>query len=164
MRNVEYEYKYKVIDLQLIRHKIEDLQSRLKKEFQCIDIYFVVPNNPGGQKYLRVREKNGKAEINFHIAHDDLRTDEWELDIGSSSMMVELLKQLGFKVDVVVDKKRQIFKYLNSEIALDRVKDLGSFVEIESPNEKELLSIATEFGLDERQKIKGSGYPDLLRK
>lgn len=160
----ELESKYKVANFEAIEKKLIGLGARFARKFRGVDTYFVVPNNPGGRKYLRVREKDGKCEISFQFVHNDIHTDEWETEVEDAEVAKEIFKQLGYKVDIVVDKKRCIYHLLDSEISLDEVKHLGSFVEIESPSENEIKKIAKMLGLEKSKLVKGAGYPDLLKR
>ena len=74
-----------------------------------------------------------------------------------------------FDIFVVVDKEREIFIYDNIRIHLDKVKKLGSFLEIEIIYDsfKEARKIMNElieyFSLEEKEFIKES-YSDMLIK
>lgn len=164
MSKIEIELKYHIDNPGKIEGKLRELNAEFKTEFSGVDTYFVVLNNPGGKRYLRVREQDGKAEINYHYAESESHTRQWEVGVTNSNMAKEIFKQLGYKVDVEIEKKRKIYGFLNSEIVLDQVKNLGSFVEVESPSKKELLKIVKILNLSENQRVKSSGYSDLLRK
>lgn len=163
MHNVEIELKYQVSSLKDIEEKIKNFGAKFEKEFRGIDSYFLVPDNKDGKKYLRVREKGDKFELCFHYVPTNTKSYEWETGISDVKMMQEILRQIGHKDDVIVDKPRKIFKYKNSEIVLDQVKDLGSFVEIESPSEDELFEIEKELGFNAEMRIDDRGYPDMVR-
>lgn len=117
--------------------------------------------------WLRIRSEDGIYSINYkHWLPEGevIRTycEENELEISSSYEMDKLLKNMGFYVLVVVDKKRTVWKYKNYEIAIDIVKDLGEYIEIEYKGEKNgdineihkslysiLLEISAEVGLED---------------
>lgn len=164
MKNIEIELKYKIDDHQKALEAVNNLNADFVKESYCIDTYYIIPNNPSGSKYLRIREQDDNVELDFHIATSDTHTEEWETEIKSASVMSVILQYLDYKVDVVIDKIRKTYIYKSSEIVVDKVKDLGFFLEIESPSIEELTEIAKELSLKESQVIRGSGYSDLLRK
>ncbi len=163
MSNTEIEYKYKVADLSGERQKLLALGAKLKEKYEGKDIYFVVPENPEGRKYLRLRSKDNKSELSYSYAKSEIETEEWETGVDDIKTVEEIFLKLGYKYDVVIEKQREIYLLQNSEVVLDEVNSLGKFVEIESPNRKELLSIASKLGLTEGERVKGMGYPDMLR-
>lgn len=163
MQNTELEYKYQVSNLGEFETKIEKLGAKFEKEFHGVDSYFLMPDNPDGKKYLRVREKGNQFELCFHYVPNNLQSDEWEIKIDDPETAKEILRKIGHDDDVVVDKMRKVYQYKNSEIVLDEVKDLGSFIEIESPTETELIEIEKELELDESRRITDQGYPDMIR-
>ena len=57
--------------------------------------------------------------------------DEFETKIGSIEQFRKILSALNFRSIVTVDKLRKIYTYKDYEVAIDSVKDLGDFVEIE---------------------------------
>lgn len=163
MSNTEIEYKYRVSDLAGERKKLLAFGAKLKEKYEGKDIYFIVPENPEGRKYLRLRSKNEKSEISYSYAKSELETEEWETGVEDIKIAEEIFLHLGYKYDVVIEKQRETYLFEGSEVVLDDVKNLGKFVEIESPNKKELLHIASKLELTEKERVKGMGYPDMLR-
>lgn len=163
MPNVEIELKYKIKNVGDINKKLKGLGAKYIKEFRCIDTYFLVPDNKKGKKYLRVREKGNKAELAYHYAVTGIHTDEWEIKIDDTKVAKEIMQKIGHKIDVIVDKLRKVYEYKNSEIVVDKVKDLGNFIEIESPNLKELENIEKLFGFKKSMRLDKCGYPDMIR-
>ncbi|PIT97241.1 class IV adenylate cyclase [Candidatus Berkelbacteria bacterium CG10_big_fil_rev_8_21_14_0_10_41_12] len=162
MYNTEIELKYKTINLPQIEKQLKGLGVKFIKEFRCVDSYFLITGNDGRQ-YLRVREKDGRSELNYHFVISHQETKEWETEVESAELTKEILRKIGHKDDVAVDKTRKIYKYKNSEISLDKVKKLGNFIEIESPSKKELCEIEKELGFTKQQRSDKMGYPDMIR-
>lgn len=163
MPNKEIELKYKIEDPKAIEEKLSTLKAEFIKEFRGIDSYFLVPENDKGMKYLRVREKDGKSQLDYHYVNSALNTDEWETEVEDAEMAKEILRKIGHTDDVIVDKKRKVYEYKNSEIVIDDVEGLGHFVEIESPSEEELFEIEKEMGFNTSMRIEDMGYPDMVR-
>lgn len=159
--NIEIEKKFRIQDSDRAKKEINALGAQFKDERRDVDVYYVVPQDVPNTRYLRVRTKQGKSTLAFHEVVDDLHTKEWETDVADGKMAEQILGKLGFSVDVTVCKTRQRYKLGESEILVDFVEGLGSFVEIESPTERELNGIAAKITLGEQ--IAGKGYPDLLR-
>lgn len=85
---------------------------------------------------VRVRESGHKCSINYKNWHYDEKgksnyCDEFESDVAEVEQVRKLLKALKFSSIAIVDKKRQLWKYKDYEIAIDVVTGLGDFIEIE---------------------------------
>lgn len=87
-------------------------------------------------EWLRLRNSNGKYLITYKNFHRNTKgqsiyCDEYETTVESLDQMQKIFEVLNFKPAVVVDKLRKTWKFKDYEIAVDKVKDLGDFVEIE---------------------------------
>ena len=88
------------------------------------------------REWLRLRDADGKCSINYKNWHFDKKgksnyCDEFENKIESMKQMKKIFSVLNIKSIAVVDKLRKIWTYKDYEIAIDSVKTLGDFVEIE---------------------------------
>ena len=93
--------------------------------------------------------------------------DEYEVEIDNSENLDKIFGILGLEKIAIVDKYRKTYLYLDKyEIALDYVKDLGHFIEIEvkeyskEPIEEygDLLKLAKSLNL-KLDNIDKRGYP-----
>ena len=137
------------IKIPLTKELFDKVRIRLKKRASFvgssseIDIYFnpphknfLKPKHP--YEYLRLRVKNDRGVITYkHVYFDDkgrkTHSDEYEAKVESPKQLEKILSVLGFKNFLVIEKQRE--KYLHKdqlEIVLDRVRDLGYFIEIEA--------------------------------
>ncbi len=87
-------------------------------------------------EWLRLRNSNGKYFINYKNWHRekdgrDYYCDEYETKIEDLDKLENIFEVLNFKHLITVDKIRKIWVYKDYEIAVDSVKNLGNFVEIE---------------------------------
>ena len=164
--NIEIERKFKINNYQEIKQKVFDIGAELKNKSSNKDIYFKVPQEVENTKYLRIRIKNNETSgtLAYHEVVSDLETKEWETNISDAGITSELIEKLGFEIDAIVDKARETFKMKNVEIVIDKVKNLGSFIEIEASNEKTLEEIRKKLNIPESDVVSGCGYPDLLKK
>jgi adenylate cyclase class 2 len=138
----------KEIEIQVQVERSKKLLSFLKKEAKFIgekhqvDKYFSpIHRNFIGvrpvDEWLRLRDSSGKFSINYknwHHNKKDGRTDfcdEYESEIESLEQLEHIFKVLDIKGVTIVDKTRKLYLYKNYEIAIDSLKDLGDFVEIE---------------------------------
>ena len=135
-------------------------------EFQR-DIYYkiatgrlklrIINGITGNLIYYDRIERNIKRVSNYMISCTDT-PDE----------LRDILKRL-YKVQVVIEKKREIFITKNIRIHLDRVKKLGDFLEFEiiytsyEQAQKKMNELIKYFKLNEEEFIKNS-YSDLIQK
>lgn len=178
-KDIEIEIKVRV-------QKIKPLISFLKKEGKLlgtehqIDKYFTPQHRDflsvrPAIEWLRLRESKGKYSINYKNWHVNKKgnanyCDEFESQIESLTTLEKIFKALNIKNITVVDKKRETWIYKDYEIAIDSVKSLGTFVEIEYKGS--MLTDATKITenmidfLKEKQCGKiyrnSQGYPFLL--
>lgn len=135
------------IEIQLNIEKPKPLIDFLKangdflSEKHQVDEYFSPPHRDflgvrPVAEWLRLRDANGKYSINYKNWHFDENgrsyyCDEFESKIESIDLVRKILTALNFKSIVVVDKLRKIWAYKEYEVAIDSVRGLGDFVEIE---------------------------------
>lgn len=128
------------------------------------------------KEWLRLRNSSGKYSINYKNWHyeKDGRShycDEYETPVQDIEQLQKIFTALDMKEVVVVDKIRKIWNYKNYKIALDSIKGLGNFVEIEydgketyeKPAEitKDMISFLKEFNVGEISR-NYVGYPFQL--
>ena len=118
-------------------------------------------------EWLRIGKRGSKIILNYKNWHDNMYCDEYEVEIDNSENLDKILKILGLEIICVVDKVRKTYLYLDKyEIALDHVKELGYFIEIEvkkysgEPIEEydELIRLAKKMGLN-LDNIDKRGHP-----
>lgn len=84
---------------------------------------------------LRLRKKNDECSITYK---DDvfkngkwLYSNEYETKVESIEMVREIFTKLGLKKFIEIDNNKEIYRTEKYEIALENVKDLGIFLEVE---------------------------------
>lgn len=173
----EVEVKAVLRNREAVMKKLQDLGCKFGEELYQIDyIYtrekFFPP--PKGVPVLRIRKQNGKNIFTLKI-NQSSRQDciEHELEIMDADQMTEIIKLLGYKLDVVVEKRRIKTKYQDMEIVLDDVKDLGEYIEAEKivkdenqENRKkiqeELYSFLETLGVSKEDRIIDGKYDIML--
>lgn len=128
------------------------------------------------KEWLRLRDSSGKYSINYKNWHyeKDGRShycDEYETPVHSLDQVKNIFDSLDMKPIVVVDKIRKIWNYQDYEVALDTIKGLGNFVEVEYKGEdakkkpiqvtKEMISFLKQFNVGEISR-NYVGYPFQL--
>lgn len=121
--------------------------AMFKSEKHQIDIYY----SPDGENYydrgdrcLRIRIEDNKSMLSYKRIYGENTSqqfiEEYETCVESPEMMSNILKALNYRSEIIVDKRR--LEYSTEDgflVALDNVKDLGFFVEIENKNEEEAI-------------------------
>lgn len=143
------------------------------KQKHLVDFYYLSDEKLNGiRTWLRIRknELNNNVSLDLHQLRSIYATEETEITIlpDDITKLRKILAVLGLSEICIVDKKRQTFRKGNIEVALDEVKNLGSFIEIEIEGEENLQNIdkinqlALKLGLKPEETI-NAGYPELIQ-
>lgn len=150
------------------RH-VDDYLTPIKKSF--LDVKYPY-------EWLTIRKRDGKVIFNYKHWYPEntkytTHCDEYETEVQDSAQLERILKALNFKKFVTVAKKRHIYNYHDSlEIALDEVKDLGFFIEVETIKDfgtvkkaqEEILNFTKSIGLKRTKTVPGGYGAELLRR
>ena len=182
--NIEVEIKIKINSFKKIRNKLENF-GRLVKSIKQIDEYYVpchrnfFEHKPFPVEWLRIRRNPDKTffeydkSINKNAKGKQECAKEYETEISQPNEFRKILKFLDFKKVITIQKKREVWDCAGLEICLDKVKDLGFFVEVEAKkkfkNHRETKKACYKFlnKLEVRtdsKNIINAGYPVLLLK
>lgn len=165
---MEVEVKFRV-DFEDAKQKIESLGAAFVREELQEDIYFSLPL----PKLLRVRKLGnlGKAFLTYKEIKDPGRNEEFdeiEVEVSDFDRTVEIFRRLGFKEDIVVKKKRLVYRLGDVTFELNDVEGLGGFLDIEVISEdvndakRKIWEVARELGLSEED-VEPRLYQELLR-
>lgn len=174
--NIETEIKIKLESHEYNRLKsyFEKNAKFLQEEHQ-VDTYYqptyrkFIPENINDtiNEWLRIGKIGNKIILNYKNWHENKYCDEYEVEIDDSNNLDKIFKILGIEKIVIVDKQRITFLYLNKyEVALDYVKNLGYFIEIEikkydksiMEEYDELINLSQNLNLNLKN-IDKRGYP-----
>ena len=152
----EIEAKLKVDSLQKVEEKLQQLGARFVAEQLQSDIHFDDSNATlaNTDQCLRLRRqvigettrylltyKGAKEKSNYK------KRQEIEVEVGDAEAIQKLLSSLGYQQKLCVEKKRRLWRLGECEVALDRLQELGSFVEIEGPDDKQIAQVQESLGL-----------------
>jgi len=137
---VELKAKIEDKDKETIKKKILELKAKQVGKFHQIDTYFYVPKGR-----LKLREVEGKpyAQLIYYERENvssPKKSKVFILNITKPKEFKEMLKNI-LSVKSVVDKIREIYFYMGTQIHLDEVKNLGSFIEFEKQTVDEHIEI-----------------------
>ena len=181
MENIEIEIKVEVTQaiFESFRSFLKENAQFVKESYQTDEYYtpahrdFLFPEYP--YEWLSIRERNSKVILNYkhwYPENEEKSThcDEYEVELSSYSKMDKIFKALDIRSLCKVVKTREIYNYKGEfEISMDKVEDLGFFIEIEvkkdfgsiEKSNKKLLEFANRMGVD-TSKRNYRGYPFLL--
>ena len=167
---VEIETKLKVESLSEVEHKLAELGAEFLAEQLQTDDHFDDVNATliKTDRCLRLRRQMvGKKErllLTYKGAKEKSnlkKRQEIEFQIKDADAVCKLFSALGYKKVLVVEKKRRLWQLDECEVALDQLPLLGSFVEIEGPDEKKIAKVQESLGLANLPHISES-YASLI--
>ena len=165
---MEVEVKFRV-DFGEMRKRIEAVGASFLREEVQEDVYFSVPL----PELLRVRRISnlGRAFLTYKLIADPGRNeefDELEVEVSDFDTTVEILKRLGYEEDVVVRKRRLVYRLGDVTFELSDVEGLGGFLDIEVISDdvgeakRKIWETAEKLGLTEKD-VEPRLYQELIR-
>jgi adenylate cyclase class 2 len=136
---MEYEVKIRVADLRPIRSRLDLLGIRRASSLVERDLYFNSPFRDFSRtdEALRIRSTGEGTTLTYKGPKLGLgkvkAREELIATVVPGEAMEGILGRLGFTPVAVVEKSRETYPVEGTSVALDEVKGLGSFVEIEAP-------------------------------
>jgi adenylate cyclase class 2 len=169
---IEIEAKIKVDDLAVIADTLRTVGARPGDRVVHIDTFYDHPAPLVIQKgaALRLRRRIIGNDQTVILTHKGPRQkgrfknrQEIEFQTDDLSATVIMLGQLGFRKKLVIEKRRAFWKLDNCAICLDELPLLGTFVEVEGPDENAVAAVLEKIGLDAGRHI-DTGYAGLMKK
>ena len=166
MKVLNFEFKARMKDERRVREALKRLSARFIGTDHQIDTYFPVP---AGR--LKVREGRLENALIFYRRSNLRRARQSAVEMTllprRNSVRAILARTLGTLA--VVDKRREIYFLKNVKIHLDRVRQLGKFLEVEAishtGNVQKIRSQARQFqqlfGITAKD-IVAESYSDLI--
>ena len=161
-------------DVEALIKQLRELGFKPKSSRHEIDTYYSRPDVDFMQtvECLRIRQRDGFAEVTYkpatttatHTANDVIIKPETNLPIqpGDAATAKQLLTNLGMVRLVEVNKYRRSFQSPNfpkATVAIDEIKNAGTFVEVEVLSDDEtgalamISEIETKLGLDSAEVV-----------
>lgn len=168
MKPLNVSIKARCADLAVVRDLLKRKGAQLTFTDRQLDIYFNVRH---GRMMLREgREEHLLVQYDRENISIPRRIDALIFKYEANSVLKDILiRSLG--ILAVVDKTRETYILKRTQIRLDTVKDLGTFIEIEAQDSSgvcdeeqlsgECIDMMRFFGLSEDDLISGS-YSDML--
>jgi adenylate cyclase class 2 len=137
---MEYEVKIRVGSLSRIRARLASLGINPAASLTERDLYFNSPARDFGltDEALRIRSSEEGTSLTYKgpkLGLEGVKArEEMVVPVGSGEALQDILLRLGFTRTAAVEKIRETYRVEGTFVALDEVKGLGSFVEIEAPS------------------------------
>lgn len=155
--------------------KLQKIYGALERRHQVDEVYLLGTNSfkdfIEGMPVVRLRTENGITRLAYTQSMSDASDAvEFELTVGSSATMKQILTEMGYRQVVVVDRVRREVNIGEMTLALDSVKGLGDYLEmvVVIPNkshvvaaERRLMKAAAVYALGEAD-IESQKYDMLL--
>ena len=137
---LEVEVKAHVSDFKPIKKRLAEIGAREYKFEHQVDVYFNAPHKDFAKtdEALRIREIPKPEGSDIILTYKGAKIDdksktrrEIEVKIEDKENTVSILENIGFKAVQTIKKDRIIYIFKDYIITLDKVYDVGEFVEIE---------------------------------
>jgi adenylate cyclase class 2 len=170
--SLEIEAKMKVDDLDEVIPRLQSAGAVYVGEHQETNTFFDTPDGRlrEADKGLRIRANmDTRTKQTEHIVTfkgprqpGAVKTRlEIEFTVSDPAAATQTFEQLGFPVCITFQKRRRSWRLLQCKIELDELPNLGTFVEIEGPSEKQVLKARKALGLDD-QPIITTSYAAMM--
>jgi len=160
------ELKSRVKSLEDLRKKLLKLKAIHIVTLRQVDTYF---NSPKGKFKIRQVDNQEKAKLIFYcreFVYGPKRNEAILIDITEPESFKEFFqKSLG--ILIIVDKEREIYTFKKTQIHLDKVQNLGKFIEFEriitnlKKDKRTLEILMKNLQIQQKDLIQGS-YCDLM--
>ena len=167
---IEIEAKLKVESLQEVKTKLVELGAEFLEEQLQTDCYFDDVNRTLTQsdRCLRLRRQSVSDRKEVFLTYKGAKEkdsfkkrQEIEIEVKDESSAEKLLSALGYEKALEFEKKRQVWRLGECEVALDELPLLGDFVEIEGPDDEKIAEAQKNLGLANLPHI-GESYACLV--
>jgi len=135
---IEVEIRGKIKDIGSVKESLNKIGAKFIKNVKQIDRIFGHPKFLDKENKIiegglvaRIRQIDNNAKLEFKEIIRQGGGFEIETTLDNVDFGIELLGKLDFNKSFVISKTRDVYQYNDFEIAVDRVEQLGSFIEIE---------------------------------
>ncbi len=168
--NIEMEIK-----VRLTKEEYNNLNKYMKAKGGLLldsnqqDIYYQ-SNCMDNNKSLRIRTSGNKKILTYKDYSNKMYSEEYEVEVDNGDNLKKIFSFIGLKKIIEITKERKVYSYKNKyEVSIDKVEDLGYFIEIEvkdsiddySKEYDELIKEAKYIGLN-LNNIEPKRYPQLM--
>lgn len=153
-----------------IRKKLEDLKTEKAETKWQQDIYFEAPGwkPPKTDELMRIRQEGGKYILAYKgpARGKEIRIKP-KIEFQIDPNLKDVLEKIGYKKTLQINKEREKYLLEGIEITLDKVEDLGEFMELRTENpkdEEKIKNLIKKLELDSKSATKESYFELMLKK
>ena len=166
----EIEVKLRVSDLDIVRKRLGELGAECSSS--GLEDNYLFDDDEGSLRYedklIRLRQYAGGSIVTFKGARESRQSGvkirpEVDTAVESLDAMRRILEGLGLECVWRYEKMREIWRYGASEVVLDDIPFIGSFVEIEGADECTVSTAMAELGFDKSDVVRET-YFELFAK
>jgi adenylate cyclase class 2 len=170
--HIEIEAKIKVDSLEQVTAKLTELGAEFGQEQLQTDYHFDDSNMTlrKTDRCLRLRRQIANESERFFLTYKGAKEksslkkrQEIEIEIADGDSVPNLFSALGYEKVLTIEKKRITWHLGDCVVALDQLLLIGSFVEIEGPDEQKIADVQRNLGLSNLPVILES-YASLMEK
>lgn len=153
-KNIEIELKFPLNNILALTKKLNLKAKQVEKNNYQKDSYYIPPHRDFLAKkpvseWLRIRHTKKDVFLAYKKWHNQnnqkaLSCYEIETKISDNDALKKILESLNFKKIIDVEKTRTTWKYKNTVISIDKVTEIGNFLEIEASGKFESRAKAVE--------------------
>jgi predicted adenylyl cyclase CyaB len=179
--NIEVEIKMEVKNFDEIKEKVSKI-GKLIKSIKQVDDYYVPHHRDffarkPAEEFLRIRTNPDKTVfeytrvVNMREDGSNDYAEEYETEIKEVEEFRKTLEFLDFRKVVTVEKQREYWLCGGIEVALDKISNLGDFIEAEAKGDfkseaeakRACFDVLKNLGITniENDFVK-KGYPELV--
>jgi adenylate cyclase class 2 len=132
MKILNYEFKARLRNVRYVRSTLRSLHARFVGTDRQVDTYFRCPHGR-----LKLREGNIENALIYYERPDAAEARASRVQMANVQAKSDIKAVLSSTLGVltVVEKRREIYFVDNVKIHLDRIRDLGDFIEVEAIRE-----------------------------
>lgn len=144
-KNIEIELKFPLENSVEVIEFLNKHAKSDKKDISQKDTYYNAPHRDFVSvkypfEWLRIRETQKGFSLDYkHFHPENVKVtdycDEFETKVENVESLKKIMQNLNFKELICVDKNRSTWIFKDVEIAIDDVKELGNFIELELKKE-----------------------------
>lgn len=174
---IEVEVRGKIKNIDFVKESLNKIEAQFIKNVKQIDRIFGHPKFLDKENKIiegglvaRIRQVDNSARLEFKEIIRQGGGFEIEANLDNVDFGIKLLEKLDFNESFVISKVRDVYEYNDFEIAIDRVEQLGSFIEIEKmvsskeeidKTRQECVKLLKQISLDAQ--ITNEKYGDMMQ-
>ena len=168
--NFEIEAKIKVDSLEKIAQRLKEAGADFKCDVVERDSYFADADGVVVKKGcgLRLRVLKTDGDEKYILTYKGpkqggryKKRQEVEVVVDGPEAMEEMLLAMGCERRLTFEKKRSLWELDGCMVSLDELPLLGSFIEVEGPDEETISKVLGQLGIDGAEHI-GKGYARMM--